>query len=303
MIRDPLGARARRTHRKTADRGRAAAPAALPPPPRQPTVDPGSEHSECNSASCFPSVRLGPIPVAVRDYAQAAEELGYDFLVTADHVLGADRERYPDLLGPYGHRAPIHEPLVLFGFLAAVTTRLRLVTNVLILPQRQTALVAKQAAEIDLLSGGRLILGVGNGWNHVEYEALGEDFRTRGRRLDEQVRLHAPASGRSHWSPSRSVSTRCATPGSTPARSGPSRSGWAAWPRARPRAHRTPRGRMVPTPPFRRSRPGAGRHAAPPRADRGCSAGGGAGSVDTGAVAARPRRDPRRAGDAGQALP
>ena len=137
----------------------------------------------------LPEREIGTDPVAVRDYAQAAEELGYDFLVTADHVLGADRERYPDLLGPYGHRAAIHEPLVLFGFLAAVTTRLRLITNVLILPQRQTALVAKQAAEIDLLSGGRLILGVGNGWNHVEYEALGEDFRTRGRRLDEQVRL------------------------------------------------------------------------------------------------------------------
>ncbi len=137
----------------------------------------------------LPEREIGSDPAAVRDYAQAAEELGYEFLVTADHVLGADRNRYLDLLGPYGHRAPIHEPLVLFGFLAAVTTRLRLVTNVLILPQRQTALVAKQAAEIDLLSGGRLILGVGNGWNHVEYEALGEDFRTRGRRLDEQVRL------------------------------------------------------------------------------------------------------------------
>ena len=137
----------------------------------------------------FPEREIGTDPAAVRDYAQAAEELGYDFLVTADHVLGADRERYPDLLGPYGHRAAIHEPLVLFGFLAAVTSRLRLITNVLILPQRQTALVAKQAAEIDLLSGGRLILGVGNGWNHVEYEALGEDFRTRGRRLDEQLRL------------------------------------------------------------------------------------------------------------------
>ena len=137
----------------------------------------------------LPEREIGTDPIAVRDYAQAAEELGYDFLVTADHVLGADRERYPDLLGPYGHRAAIHEPLVLFGFLAAVTSRLRLITNVLILPQRQTALVAKQAAEIDLLSGGRLILGVGNGWNHVEYEALGEDFHTRGRRLDEQVRL------------------------------------------------------------------------------------------------------------------
>ena len=137
----------------------------------------------------LPEREIGTDPGAVRDYARAAEDLGYDFLVTADHVLGADRRRYPNLLGPYGHRAPIHEPMVLFGFLAAVTTRLRLITNVLILPQRQTALVAKQASEIDLLSGGRLILGVGNGWNHVEYEALGQDFRTRGRRIEEQVRL------------------------------------------------------------------------------------------------------------------
>jgi probable F420-dependent oxidoreductase len=137
----------------------------------------------------LPEREIGTDPSAIRNYAQAAEELGYDFLVTADHVLGADRQHYPELPGPYGHRAAIHEPLVLFGFLAATTTRLQLITNVLILPQRQTALVAKQTAEVDLLAQGRLILGVGTGWNPVEYEALGEDFRTRGRRLEEQIEL------------------------------------------------------------------------------------------------------------------
>src|SRR6185436_13789954 len=87
------------------------------------------------------------------------------------------------------HEHPFHEPMVLFGFLAGVTAHLQLTTGILILPQRQTALVAKQAAEIDVLSNGRLRLGVGLGWNHVEYEALGMDFRTRGRRVEEQVEV------------------------------------------------------------------------------------------------------------------
>ena len=250
----------------------------------------------------LPEREIGTDPIAVRDYAQAAEELGYDFLVTADHVLGADRERYPDLLGPYGHRAAIHEPLVLFGFLAAVTSRLQLITNVLILPQRQTALVAKQAAEIDLLSGGRLILGVGNGWNHVEYEALGEDFRTRGRRLDEQVRLM-----RRLWTQplvtfeERFHQVRDAGIHPRPERPIPIWMGGMAQ-RVLERIGRLADG-WSPRPRLRRSGSRAGRHAAPPREDRGCSAGGGAGSVDAGPVAARPRRDPRRAGDAGEALP
>ena len=132
---------------------------------------------------------MGTDPGRIRDYAQAVEELGYDFLTALDHVLGADRSYHKDLLGPYGHDSPMREPFVLFGFLAGITHRLSLVTNILILPQRQTALVAKQAADLDLLSGGRLILGVGLGWNPVEYEALGQDFHRRGRRMEEQLRL------------------------------------------------------------------------------------------------------------------
>jgi probable F420-dependent oxidoreductase len=138
----------------------------------------------------FPTCEIGDDPVAIRDFAQAAEALGYAHLITYDHVLGAVHEgRTPPLLGPYTERDPFHEPFVLYGFLAAVTTRLRLHTGVIILPQRQTALVAKQAAELAVLSGGRLTLGVGTGWNHVEYEALGMDYATRGARLDEQVEL------------------------------------------------------------------------------------------------------------------
>src|SRR5439155_560460 len=106
-----------------------------------------------------------------------------------DHVLGAHPNREPNLTGPYTYEHPFHEPMVFFGFLAAITTRLELVTGILILPQRQTALVAKQTAEVDVLSGGRLRLGIGIGWNYVEYDALGEDFRTRGRRVEEQIEV------------------------------------------------------------------------------------------------------------------
>src|SRR6185295_6269435 len=110
-------------------------------------------------------------------------------LLVYDHVLGAHPNREPKLTGPYTHEHPFHEPMVFFGFLAAVTTRLQLTTGILILPQRRTALVAKQAAEIDVLSAGRLRLGVGLGWNYVEYDALGENFKTRGRRIEEQVTI------------------------------------------------------------------------------------------------------------------
>jgi probable F420-dependent oxidoreductase len=138
----------------------------------------------------FPTTEIGRDPVAIRDWAQAAEQLGYDHMVVYDHVLGAVHEgRDPLLTGPYTETDPFHEPFVLLAWLAAATTRLELVTGVLILPQRQTALVAKQAAELDLLSGGRLRLGVGTGWNWVEYESLGVPFAERGRRLDEQVEL------------------------------------------------------------------------------------------------------------------
>ena len=137
----------------------------------------------------FPQTEIGADPVAVRDYAQAAEDLGFAHLIVYDHVIGADAQKHEGWAGGYTSKDMFHEPFVLFGYLAALTQRLELVTAVLILGQRQTALVAKQAAEVDVLSGGRIRLGIGVGWNHVEYEALGEDFHTRGRRSEEQVEL------------------------------------------------------------------------------------------------------------------
>jgi probable F420-dependent oxidoreductase len=135
----------------------------------------------------FPQIEIGSDPAAVQDYAQAAESLGYAHLLVYDHVLGADARHHPGWNGPYNHQDMFHEPFVLFGYLAAITQRLELVTAVIILGQRQTALVAKQAAEVDVLSGGRLRLGFGTGWNGVEYEALGENFHNRGRRSEEQI--------------------------------------------------------------------------------------------------------------------
>ncbi len=126
-------------------------------------------------------------PQAIRDWAVAVEELGYDYIDVPDHVLGVDRGSRPEFKGPYDISDAFHETFVTLGFLAAITTRVRLRSAVLILPQRQTALVAKQAAEVDVLSGGRFDLGVGVGWNTVEYEALREDWSTRGRRQTEQI--------------------------------------------------------------------------------------------------------------------
>lgn len=137
----------------------------------------------------FPQTEIGADPAAIRDYAQAVEELGYTHLLAFDHVLGANPDRPGGFKGPYTYRHQFHEPLVLFGFLAAVTRRMELVSGIVILPQRQAALVAKQAATVDVLSGGRLRLGVAVGWNAVEFEALGEDFRTRGRRIEEQIEV------------------------------------------------------------------------------------------------------------------
>ena len=137
----------------------------------------------------FPQTEIGADPKAVRDFAQAAEELGYAHVIVFDHVLGADTSHYRDWQGPYSQGDMFHEPFVLYGFLAAATQRLELVTAVIILGQRQTALVAKQAAAVDVLSGGRLRLGVGIGWNAVEYEALNENFRDRGKRSEEQIEV------------------------------------------------------------------------------------------------------------------
>ena len=135
----------------------------------------------------FPQTEIGADPAAVADFATAAEEIGYHHLIVYDHVLGASTANRPDWQGPYTAESLFHESFVLFGYLAGLTKTLELVTAVIILPQRQTALVAKQAAAVDVLSGGRLRLGVGTGWNAVEYEALGENFHNRGVRSEEQI--------------------------------------------------------------------------------------------------------------------
>lgn len=136
----------------------------------------------------FPQTEIGTDPVVIRDFVQAAETLGFHHLVAYDHVLSASTANRPGWLG-YDMDDPFHELFVLFGYLAGCTKRMELATGIIILPQRQTALVAKQAAEVDVLSGGRLRLGVGLGWNSVEYEALGLDFHNRGARIAEQVRV------------------------------------------------------------------------------------------------------------------
>jgi len=140
----------------------------------------------------LPEQQIGFDPGVVREFVVRAEELGFDFVSSVDHVLGSPHDRrdppFPEA-GIYDETSVFHEPLTLFAFWAAVTSRIELVTSVLVLPQRQTALVAKQAAQVAILSGNRLRLGLGSGWNYVEYEALGTDFATRGRRLEEQVGL------------------------------------------------------------------------------------------------------------------
>lgn len=137
----------------------------------------------------FPQTETSEDPGALREFVESIEQLGYAHVVLYDHVLGAAADRPGGWRGPYSEKDPFHEVFVTLGFMAAITHQLELVTEVLVLPQRQTALVAKQAAEVDLLSGGRLRLGVGIGWNRVEYEALGEEFTTRGRRVEEQVEV------------------------------------------------------------------------------------------------------------------
>lgn len=138
----------------------------------------------------FPQIETPPDPIAIRDYAQAVEGMGFDYLLAYDHVLGANPDRPEGWEGrPYKHTDPFHEIFVLFGYWAGLTEKIELVAGVLVLPQRQAALVAKQAAQIDVLSGGRLRLGVGVGWNYVEFEALNESFTNRGKRSDEMIEL------------------------------------------------------------------------------------------------------------------
>ena len=136
----------------------------------------------------FPQTEIGADVGAVRAYAQRVEQLGFAHILAYDHVVGADPAVHEGWSGPYDVDTTFHEPFVLFGFLAAITS-IELVTGIIILPQRQTVLVAKQAAEVDLLTGGRLRLGIGLGWNAVEYEALGKEFTDRGRRVEEQITL------------------------------------------------------------------------------------------------------------------
>jgi probable F420-dependent oxidoreductase len=166
--------------------------------------------------SIFPHFEFGNDPEAVKAYARAAEELGMAHIGADDHVIGPNPARPGGYTGWTTFHTAFHEPFVLFGFMAAVTTRIEFATCVLILPQRQTVLAAKQAAALDVLSGGRLRLGIGNGWNEIEYQSLGMDFSNRGSRIDEQVTLmrrlwseeHVDFSGRYHRIPDAGINPR-----------------------------------------------------------------------------------------------
>lgn len=138
----------------------------------------------------YPVTEVAGDPDDVRKFVRAVEELGYEHMMAYDHVVKCPHEgREPKLTGPYTDKDSFHDPFVLFAFAAGLTDKLEFVTGVLVLPQRQTALVAQQAADVDLLSRERLRLGVGIGWNYVEFDALGQDFKTRGKRIDEQIGL------------------------------------------------------------------------------------------------------------------
>ena len=139
----------------------------------------------------YPQTEFGSDPIAIRDYAQTAEALGYNHILAYDHILGANPERtggWP-ASNPYNFKHSFQEPLVLFSYLAGLTQKIQFASGVIILPQRQTAVFAKQAATLDVLSGGRTRLGIGLGWNEVEYTALNQDFHTRGKRIEEQMAL------------------------------------------------------------------------------------------------------------------
>ncbi len=146
-----------------------------------------NDHATIHIGAVLPHNEIGIDPGAIRAYLQGVEALGLTHLLVYDHVLGADRNATDGFSGTYDSDTAFHEPMTFLSFAAAVTTSIELVTTVLILPQRQTALVAKQAAELAVLSSNRFRLGVGIGWNGIEYEALGVDFRARGARLEEQV--------------------------------------------------------------------------------------------------------------------
>lgn len=138
----------------------------------------------------FPQVEIGKDRAVLRDFAQTAEGLGFSHILAFDHVLGVEHSgRTPALTGPYTETSTFHEPLTLFTYLAAITDRIGFATGVMVLPQRQAPLVAKQAAEVAILSGDRLRLGVGVGWNYVEYAGMGADWAGRGARQEEQVEV------------------------------------------------------------------------------------------------------------------
>lgn len=137
----------------------------------------------------IPVTEIGTDPIAIRDFAQAIEDMGYEHLTLIDHVLQSGTAAADDWRSFYTRDHMFHEPLIFYAYLAALTTRIELATAILILPQRSTVLVAKQAAELDLLCGGRLRLGVGIGWNKLEFDAMDQDFHNRGRRIEEQIDL------------------------------------------------------------------------------------------------------------------
>src|SRR6266446_9384677 len=159
-------------------------------PPRPGVLLRGNEEVYMHIGVTVPLTEFGADLVGLRDFVQATEDLGYAHVRLLDHVLGADPQFHPEMPElPYTHKSYLHEPLTFMSYLAGITKRLQLVTAILILPQRQTALVAKQAAEVDVLSGGRLRLGIGVGWNPVEFEALGENIHDRGKRVEEQFEV------------------------------------------------------------------------------------------------------------------
>jgi probable F420-dependent oxidoreductase len=168
----------------------------------------------------FPQNVIGGSPTIVRDFAQTAEGLGYSHIVAYDHVLGVNPEAYPDWRGPYTSKDLFHDPFTLFSYIAAITGRIELSPQIVILPQRQAVLVAKQAASLDVLSGGRLRLGIGIGWNKIEYLALGEDFHDRGKRSEEQIAVmralwaepHVVFEGKHHTIPDAGINPLPARP-------------------------------------------------------------------------------------------